>query len=282
MKYLQVSPSAAAAHFIKCYWYLEDETAPGTIQRIVPDGRPELIFNLGEPSQDFSSGRWIAQPQSFFVGQLTGPFLVRSSGRVRVLGVRFQPHGAGQIFRMSALELTGAVIPLDALCPSLAAAMQRLPELRSLSEQFAALDRICNEFAQASPAGYDPRIAHAVRVFQRSGGVSGIAPAARVIGFSPRQLERRFLDAVGISPKLFCRMQRFQSIFQRMDRPDFDWATAALDCGYYDQAHLIRDFREFSGKTPTALFAKDLDLARHFLSFPGVSHFSKTGRADGR
>jgi transcriptional regulator GlxA family with amidase domain len=92
----------------------------------------------------------------------------------------------------------------------------------------------------------------------------GIRQLADWLGLSPRQLERRFRNEVGLSPKLFSRMQRFQRVFQKMEEPDISWVDAAVSCGYYDQAHLIRDFREFSGRTPSALVTEEFDLMRHF------------------
>jgi AraC-like DNA-binding protein len=72
-------------------------------------------------------------------------------------------------------------------------------------------------------------------------------------------------------------MQRFQKVFHAIEQGRRNWVDAAVECGYFDQAHLIRDFRDFSGKPPSALLA-EADMARHFLRYQaGVSHFSKTG-----
>src|SRR6185436_21146188 len=101
------------------------------------------------------------------------------------------------------------------------------------------------------------------------------ASVARWLGISTRQLERRFKDRVGISPKLFSRMQRFQRVFRAIGGGRPDWARVAVECGYHDQAHLIRDFRDFAGETPAVLLAGD-DLARHFLRCPVVSHSYNT------
>jgi transcriptional regulator GlxA family with amidase domain len=115
----------------------------------------------------------------------------------------------------------------------------------------------------------DKLLSAAVAEFESSGGSTDVAGVADQLGLSSRQLQRRFRDAVGISPKLFSRMQRFQRVFQAMEARTaeserLDWVSTAMDCGYYDQAHLIRDFREFSGKAPMALLAGELDLARQF------------------
>jgi transcriptional regulator GlxA family with amidase domain len=102
------------------------------------------------------------------------------------------------------------------------------------------------------------------------------------IGWSTRQLQRRCKDTVGISPKLFGRMQRFQGVFRTMEDAASEWVNAAVRCGYYDQAHLIRDFREFPGKTPTALLDQEIDLSRRFVQPRRMSHFSKTEEGKSR
>lgn len=109
-----------------------------------------------------------------------------------------------------------------------------------------------------------------------TGGNVSIETAAHQSGLSRRQFERRFLQAAGIPPKLFSRMQRFQRVFPALEGAEVAWVDAAVHCGYYDQAHLIRDFREFAGKPPSALLALDTDLARHFVQYASMSHFSKT------
>jgi methylphosphotriester-DNA--protein-cysteine methyltransferase len=77
-----------------------------------------------------------------------------------------------------------------------------------------------------------------------------------ILNMSTRQFERRFLTRVGLSPKLFCRIQRFSHVFQVFEAGR-NWAQAAVECGYYDQAHLVKNFREFSGDAPSQLLAGD-------------------------
>lgn len=275
MNYREIAPSAATSRFVKCYWTLEDDSPSTDVQRIVPDGRPELILNFAQPFESQISGQWKPQPECFFVGQITGPFLLRPRGPARMLGVRFHPHGASELFGLPIWELTDSVLPLEDISRRLFRRFRRLRELRSLPQQLAALDRILHLTASSGGTN-DPRVSFAVGEFERAHGAMGVKHVADRVGLSSRQLERRFKNAVGISPKLFSRMQRFQRVFRAMDDPDSDWVTAAVHCGYYDQAHLIRDFREFSGKTPTALLAQELDLIRHFVQSRPVSHFSKT------
>ncbi len=240
---------------VACYWLLED-AAPGAVQRVVPDGRPELIVNLGQPFESLQNGQWQPQPQCFFAGQLTCPLLLRATAASRVLGIRFHPGGAGQLLGMPMQELTGQVIAAGDL------------GLHSLTRHatFPDIERALLELERGRP---DPLVDEAARLLGRAPDVGA---AAALLGASPRQLERRFKTRVGMSPKHFARIRRFQRVFPTIERGG-GWVDAAAACGYYDQAHLIRDFRAFAGEAPSHLLAGD-DLARHFLS-----HFSKTRSA---
>jgi transcriptional regulator GlxA family with amidase domain len=100
---------------------------------------------------------------------------------------------------------------------------------------------------------------------------------ARGLGLSLRQFERRFQATVGLRPKVFCRIQRFNRISGMLEQPVRSWADTAAACGYYDQAHLIRDCRSLTGTVPARLLAEDSDLARYFYRGSGVSRLYKTG-----
>ena len=266
MKYRELKPDGSLSRYIQCFWMLEDPSPSAEAQRIVPDGRPELIFNLGRPFQSEGAGEWQRQPQSFVAGQITRPLLLRADGPVRIVGIRFHPHGAGCVLGVPLHELTDSVVALDAISTGLHRRMQRIGELSEAGDSHSAdclvtLATLMAEMAQDCGDGDDPQISAAVAAFERTAGVAEVADR---VGLSSRQLQRRFRQAVGISPKLFSRMQRFQRVFQAMEAQALDWVDTAIECGYYDQAHLIRDFREFSGKAPTALLAGEIDLARHF------------------
>src|SRR5258708_11001609 len=110
MRYLEIPPSDAVARLVKCYWVLEDDSPASSVQTIVPDGRSELIFNLGKPFQSETGERWQSQPDCFVVGQITGPLIVRPSGPARILGVRFHPHAAGQLLGLPLGDLTDSVV----------------------------------------------------------------------------------------------------------------------------------------------------------------------------
>ncbi len=281
MNFCQIRPSAAVGRFVDHYWMLEDRSPASGVQRIVPDGRPELILNFGNPFESHKDGVWTSQPECFFVGQITGPLLLRPSGPAGMLGITFRPHGATQLLGLPMCELTDSAVALADLSRRLFRELERVRELSSLTQALAALDPILHAFAEQTLIDDDP-VSYAVRDIERTSGLVRVSEVADRIGWSTRQLQRRFKDSVGMSPKLFGRMQRFQGIFRTMEGPGSDWVNAAIDYGYYDQAHLIRDFREFSGKTPTALLGQEIDLSRRFVQAHAMSHFSKTAAGKSR
>lgn len=261
MRFREIAPSAASARFVDRFWMLED-SGPKAVQRVVPDGRPELILNLGQPFECLRDGQWVVQPQCFLAGQLEGPLLLRTSGAASILGVRFRPQGAGQLLGIPMQELTGCMTPLGDLWGG--PGLREVSNAGSVAELEAALLKL-------EKGAEDRLVDEAVRQladFQRARDVGNLA--AR-LGVSSRQLERRFKARVGLSPKRFARIQRFQNVFQTIGEDGAGWVDAAIACGYYDQAHLIRDFRDFSGEAPSVLLAEG-ELAEHFLS-----HSSKTG-----
>jgi AraC-like DNA-binding protein len=239
MLYRESPPRVESQSFLHCLWTLE--TDGGAVQRIVPDGRPELIVNLGAPFESFRDGRWRRQPRAFLTGQLTGPLLVRPAGAAHIVAARFQPQGAARVFAFALDRIVDDVHPVEI-------------HASTVEELESAL------LAHVRPS--DPIVDEAVRRLMECESTADI-------GISPRHLERRFKARAGIGPKLFSRIQRFQRVFREIETGG-NWVEAALACGYYDQAHLVRDMRQFAGEAPSTLLKGD-ELARHFLS-----HFSKT------
>jgi AraC-like DNA-binding protein len=264
MRYEEIQPGPAARRFIKCYWVLEDDHPQAVPQTIVPDGRSELIINLAEPFHLQGRDAWQSQPQIFFVGQITGPFLVRPGGPVRTIGVRFRPHGASRLFGLPMFELADEAVSLTEISPKLDLELQSLAELPSLKAQLPRLENVLLREAEQSEE--DSLIGVAVGYLEHADELIRVRELADSLGLSSRQFERRFRSTVGLPPKLFSRMRRFQRVFQAVGDSGANWVDVAVSCGYYDQAHLIRDFREFSGTTPTALLSNEFDLTRHFTS----------------
>jgi AraC-like DNA-binding protein len=276
LRYREIRPSAEIQPFVQSLWTLEHDGQGAMPQRVVPDGHPELILNLDQPFEFLQSGEWHGQPRCFLAGQIDGPLLLRPRGPAKILGVRFRPHGAAKVFGPVMRELTGRFTPVEDLSHALSRDLDRaLDSGNPVACVEAALKR-----AENASHLREPMVPEAVQRIILARGGWDLGPLVAELGLSVRQFERRFHANVGLPPKLFCRMQRFIHVFRAIGEQPCNWVDTAVDCGYYDQAHLIRDFRNFSGETPAALLAEDTDLARHFLLRFGMSHSYNTGARD--
>ena len=275
MNYREIRATGPTAAFVDRFWVLNDEAGEaGLVQRVLPDGSAELVFNLDQPFESLQQGKWRSQPTCFLAGQITGSLLLRSTGRCRVLGVRFLPQGAGRLFGLPMEETANSLLPIADLSPALARGLDEARGAATLAGQFAWIQSALNQ-CERIHGRRDTLVDEAVRYIGAASGAVDLSSLAGHLGISLRHLERRFRNAVGLTPKVFSRIRRFQRVFQVVERETTAWVQVAMECGYYDQAHLIRDFQEFAGKAPAALLA-GTDLAEHFLHRHGVSQFSKT------
>jgi AraC-like DNA-binding protein len=256
MHYREFKPNAFAARFVKCYWLIEDDAPLPNPQRVVPDGRAQLILNLAHPYETLTKRGWQLQPQCFFIGQITAPLLLRASGPFRMIGINFHPHTASQLLKLPISELTDtAAISLDGISARLFREFDRIQELRSPGEWFHALDHIIRSLAERRITDDRP-LSAAIAELEQSGGLMKITAAADHIGLSSRQFERRFMEAVGITPKLFCRIQRFQRVFPILEAGNPGWADAAVQCGYYESGTLDPRLPGIRRQTPAGACGK--------------------------
>jgi AraC-like DNA-binding protein len=270
MRYCQYAPSALLSRFVECFWSLESSAdEPCAQHRIVADGRAEIILHLGEPPSMMMGKLLRKQGRRFLAGQMTRPLLLFPSGSMSVVGIRLRPAAAASWLGVPMSEFTDRMPAIDDLSSSIRHVLDSL-DTDVPEKAIRSLDRRLSDFVR----GLQPsaRLEHAVDLVLRSQGAVRIERLAEEANLSRRQLERRFLLEVGLRPKVFARIIRFQNVFQAYES-ERDWVTVAHDCGYYDQAHLIQDFRELAGEPPTKLLARESDLAHAFLQ---ASHFSKT------
>jgi AraC-like DNA-binding protein len=258
MNYREYAPHAALRESVECFWAI---TGPGAARpgRVVPDGSVEVVLSFASPLRWGPGGGPLeAQPRRVVIGQLDACAENASEGRVDYLGIRFRPAAAHALLSVPLDELNGRAVGLDALAPALDRELAgRLGDARSPAERIAALNAVLLQRRLALPP-QDPAVEEAVRTIQQAHGRISVSSLVARLSLSARQLERRFRRWVGLSPKLLCRVLRFRRVFRAAERGEVrDWAGLALLAGYYDQAHLIRDFRQFAGESPARLFAGD-------------------------
>jgi AraC-like DNA-binding protein len=247
--YREHAPSAGLADVVQCYWTSRSAAplvAPHA-SSVLPDGCMDVIFNLGDPPLPDGTGD--SALRSYVIGAMRTPLQVRLVGSVDMLGVRFRPGGAAAFVRAPAGELTDRSVALREFWRRTPELEERLyhaaPEARLRIVEDALLGRAGN----AAP---DPRIAHVSRLIERSGGGVPVTELHAAVGLTRRHLERIYLERVGLTPKLACRVARVQAALERLRAgPIRSLSALALECGWYDQSHMNRDFRELAGASPT-------------------------------
>lgn len=277
MRYREFKPAPPLNRVVECLWTLESERNDSTActERILPDGCVELILNFAEPFQQHSSDSALRQPVNFIVGEMTGPIFISPTGPVQLIGIRFHPGGTKPFFRLPMHEVTDRVIELGALARDLELALTtRTHELPSVEQKVFALQTALTE--QLLQSNTDFRLLRIAERIVESGGMLPIETLASDAGISCRQLERKFLAEIGLGPKLLSRILRFQQVFRAVEASEASWPEVALECGYYDQAHLIRDFRQFAQQTPATLFATPSSFTESFTRKSRTSGFSNT------
>lgn len=215
---------------------------------MLPDGCLDIIFNLGaQPHPEHGPGHGMA---AFTVGAMTDPVTFRLAGRVDIIGVRFRPGGAAALFQLSARELTDRVVDLEDTWSRGDEVLDRLRHSEGMAQRLSVLEETLLE--SIGQAQTPPRIVTlASELIEAGGGRISVTELEGAVGISRRHLHRLFGDWVGLGPKVACRIARFQRAAARLrSAGDGGWARIAHECGYHDQAHLIRDFREFAGLTP--------------------------------
>jgi AraC-like DNA-binding protein len=177
--------------------------------------------------------------------------IIDTDEQEHVVGVVFKPGGTAEFFRDSAWAMRGRDVPLEALWGVAGTALLREALLEAPTPE-AALDVLEQALRQA-PDGRQahPAVTFALSRFHRQPEVARVGAVTDAIGMSAKRFIEGFKAEVGLTPKQYCRLMRFQrAVSAAHADAAIDWSEVALACGYFDQAHFIHDFREFSGLTP--------------------------------
>jgi len=264
MQYVEVAAPSPLDELVRCFWFLRGEDLGTDAQVIVPDGRLELILHLGEPFQCVDEReRAHVQASALVSGQLTAPLRLRPSGLADVVGIRFRTAAARTVLSHPLAELTDRVEPLADVLPQLARSLESaVAGNNSVPERVQAIAQVLTRFVVRTP---DPLATAVIRSLGSPQAVR-LSFIADHYGVTARTLERKVRDHAGLPPNVLRRLIRFRRAFRMLDQaPAGTWAQVATRAGYFDQAHLIRDFHQFAGAAPSDFFGAGPDLARAIL-----------------
>ncbi len=268
MQYTEHAAPPPLDGLIRCFWFVRGQAGDGAPQPVVADGRLEIVLHLADPfCRCAADGSTEVQGRVLLAGQMTAPLWLRPAGVVDVVGIRFRTAAAASFLRTPLIELTDRVEALADCDRSLATALTAAAERETaVDARVAALSAVLRRAWRATP---DPLALAAVRAFDRS-RAPNVAELARELVVSPRTLERRVAQSLGLAPAPLRRVLRFRRAFQLLEGcSPGSWGRVAAASGYYDQAHLIREFRRFAGAAPQQFFGGVSDLARSFMGGEG-------------
>jgi AraC-like DNA-binding protein len=265
-------PGPPLGALIEKLWLYEGYTVGHARERLLPMGTMELVINLREDeSRVYDPRTGLALPSrvqrgALLCGAHSESFIIDTDEQQSVIGVHFKPGGAAPFLGVPAGELHNRQVGLEDLWGGAAPALrERLVATKSPEAKLRVLERALLARAKRPPA-MRPEVGFALGAFAAPDDPMRVRDVVAELGWSPRRFIRCFEDAVGLTPKLYARVQRFQGALARIHaRPAVavDWTAVAAHCGYFDQAHFIRDFRGFAGLTPTEYAALCLRHTNH-------------------
>jgi AraC-like DNA-binding protein len=234
-------PAAPLSECVEIFWLSQAYAPPHPQERLMPSGQMNLVVTWDSCG---NIGNGVS-------GVRTSSMLLDTSMPFSIVGVSFKPGGAFPFLPMPAGELHNLYVPLEAIwgtqghavCEAIVEACTPARKFQILEQ--ALLDAMRDRFEQHRSVRYAVRALGHVRP-------RTVAQVVDDVGLSQRRFIDIFRSEVGVTPKAFARVRRFQHVLGRVEHlTDVDWTSVALDCGYFDQAHFIHDFREFAGVTPS-------------------------------
>ncbi|MCD8538666.1 MAG: helix-turn-helix domain-containing protein [Leadbetterella sp.] len=268
MDYQVFEPGEELNTFIKCYWTLESAgEEPSPKQTIVPDGCMEMIFHYGDLYLQYTGkGNRLVQPRCFVIGQLTRPLEIEPTGKTGIFSVRFHPEGFLPFATLPIKEMENTAVSLEKLFGSRGLELeQSVLTARETSERITLTEAFL--FRQLTETETIDRIIKStVETLLTANGQISVEELSRKTRINRRQLERKFSLAIGLSPKQLSKILRLQATLQLLLGGKANNLTSlAYEGRYYDQAHFIKDFREFTGLTPKEFYDDQLKMSRFFM-----------------
>ena len=275
LHYQEYSPSPDLKNIIECYWAVcLDANAVWDFNRpLVPDGCIDLLFNLrGYAEYSSRQERIFRQEMGIILGAQTIPCYLKPYEDIYCFGVRFRPGKAYLFLEIPSHEFTNHFVLFEEVCGDFA---KRIKD-KFLSSPFNPHFQILlieKEIRKRIHLNYSSLkwIESAIHFIDQSNGQITTEKLSEKLGITRQHLARLFLKHAGITPKIFNRIVRLQEVLRKLAGEEcVDWCDLALECGYYDQSHLIADFIEFTGLNPSQYLIDGYHKFHFSNTFPPV------------
>lgn len=259
ISYQEFSPSAALKPYVDCYWAMRFGGTTADVspeQHCLPLGTMEVIFHLNDDHYEAKIGDAIHKlPTAFVAGMYQIPVSWKAVGGSRLFGIRIKPECLIELFRIPASVIFNEFTDMQSFFGN---GVTPFTEQMREAEDTGARIRLTEAYLlshlrdRQSERNY---VLEAARIIRQTGGNISLDDLSSQLYVSPRQLQRSFKDTIGTSPKTYMRIARFASAYDYVqnERESLNWAGLSYHFGYSDQAHFIRDFKQFTGKAPTLM-----------------------------
>lgn len=260
MKYYEHPIGQPLSEYVQTIWAMESENDEDIYPRslIMPDGIVEIIFHYEVPFYTWQDNNQFLQPENFAVSMMKQYSEIASSGKTGFISVRYFPWGAHHFFDEPIQNFLDQTINATKLWGNDSQKIvKELKSLTSLDQRFKSVEHFLLEKLRRYKKA-EAKIDKAIKLIRKTKGLLTVEELCAVTGFSKKQLERKFVSATGIMPKAFSRVTRFLNLCQNLQEYKNKTLTQlTYECGFYDQAHFIKEFKTFSGFTPTEFFEKE-------------------------
>ncbi|MBV8327209.1 helix-turn-helix transcriptional regulator [Chryseobacterium sp.] len=265
MDYQTFQPQPELASIIKCYWTLENpKEANPQVQTIVPDGCMEMIFHYGDLYNQYIGGKAVLQPRSCVFGQLTEPLQIEPTGVTGIFSVRFHHNGFIPFATIPIKDMDDQAVSLERLFGTQGTELEeKVLKASTIEEKINSIEQFLLE--RLNVETIDRMVQSTVDLLLGMNGRISVNELSQQSNINRRQLERKFSSAIGMSPKQLSKTIRLQTALKLLLHKDYNTLTTlAHDSDYYDQAHFIKDFKEFTGLSPKEFYGDNFQMSSLF------------------
>jgi len=253
-----IKPSRILENHVKQYWILEMEACEliGNCHRVIPHGLTEMIFNYRDLYKCTSGNDFDIQPRISMSGQKSKFSDVLPADKTGIISVMFYPLGAKQFFPFPLAEIADKSVGLENIFNrEIAFLTEKLMEKCNLSQRIELIEEFLIQKLYRNFTADDHLVKESLFLINKHRGFVCLGEMLKKLKTSERQLERKFQSQIGISPKKFIRIIRFQStIYDFQFNSNQNFTNLGYNNGYYDQSHFIKEFQLFTGYSPKEFF----------------------------
>lgn len=259
--YQEFKPSAILQPYVDTYWLLSFEGIAGEFspdQYCIPIGMAEIVITIDDGDYDINvNGQWYPLPNRLVCGVYNDKVIWRAKGATRKFGIRLKPETLHTLFKAPSSVLYTDYTDFENIVGN---NTNRFVEQLAEAPDAATLISRAEAFLQSQLNKHKEEnnyLIEAVKLIRSSKGSISVDEICKSVYVSPRQLQRSFQEKMGLSPKAYQRLIRFRNVYRDMQslKTVGGWAGLSYNLGYADQAHLIREFKEFTGFMPTELLS---------------------------